>query len=84
MKIEIEVDDILASVLEDLASQHGTTISEEIVTLLVEYLGTPEEIRRLMDDLTALKLEYKDMRAFSNELESEVRRRINLLFHLDK
>jgi hypothetical protein len=82
MNIQIEVDDALFSVLENLASQHHTTIPEEVVSALVEYLGTPEEVRSLMDDLTSLRMEYSDIRAFSNELESEVSRRIKLLFHL--
>jgi hypothetical protein len=84
MNIQIELDDVLFSVLEDLAAKHSTTIPEEVVSLLVEYLGTPEEIRSLMDDLSLLKQEYSDIRAFSNELESEVSDRIKLLFHLPK
>jgi hypothetical protein len=81
--IEIGVPEILLSVLETEAKQAGRTVPEEAVALLEEYLGTPEEVRALMDDLTSLKHEYRDIRAFSKELESEVSRRIKVLFHLD-
>jgi hypothetical protein len=84
MTIQIEIDDIMLSVLEDLASKHNATIPEEVVSLLAEYLGTPEEIRALSNDLQALKDELSQVNEETSDFAAEATRRINLLFHLDK
>jgi hypothetical protein len=84
MNIQIEIDDPMFSVLEDLASKHNTTVPEEVVALLVEYLGTPEEIRALSNDLQALRDGLSQTINETSDFTAEVTRRINLLFHLDK
>jgi hypothetical protein len=83
-KFEIEVSDILLSVLITEAKQHGRTVPEEAVALLEEYLGTPEEIRVLSNDLQALKAEFSQVKEETSDFAAEVTRRVNLLFHLDK
>jgi hypothetical protein len=84
MKIEIELDETLAFVVKDLAFEHGVTVPEEVVSLLTEYLGTPEEIRELSNDLQEMRSSLEQTREETSDFSAEVTRRINLLFHLDK
>ena len=84
MKIAIEASDILFSVLETEAEQHGRSVSEETVAVLEDWLGTPKEILALANDLQLMRSELQQVQEETSDFAAEVTRRINLLLHLDK
>jgi len=80
-QITIDMPDTIIDVLEQMMEKSKKSLSQEISDLLVEYLGTPEEIRQLMNDLTALKHDCSDAQEFAKELEQEVARKIKFVFN---
>jgi hypothetical protein len=81
-KIEVELPEIVFEELERRAGEHKLSFNAELVSVLEEYFTLPEEVLETGANIAELKSQLRQLMEETSDFETEVIRRIKLLFHL--